>query len=105
GRARRRGRPSPSHERPNERARVRVRVQHLRVSALRVVGALFAVLLFVVQVRRYSRRSASRLNLIVTGIISLLVLLLAIQPNWFNPILSNFGFNEGNNQRLIGVLM
>jgi hypothetical protein len=75
------------------------------VSALRVVGALFAVLLFVVQVRRYSRRNASRLNLIVTGIISLLVLLLAIQPNWFNPILSNFGFNEGNNQRLIGVLM
>lgn len=75
------------------------------MSALRVVGALFAVLIFVVQVRRYSRRQASRLSLIVTGIIALLVLLLAIQPNWFNFILADFGFQEGNNQRLIGVLM
>src|SRR5438445_4045442 len=75
------------------------------MSALRLIGGLFAVLLFIVQVRRYSRRNASRLNLIVTGVIALLVVLLAIQPNWFNPILSNFGFKEGNNQRLIGVLM
>ena len=73
--------------------------------ALRVVGGLFAVLLFVVQLRRYQRHNASRLNLIVTGVISALVLLLAIQPNLFNPLLENFGFTEGNNQRLIGVLM
>ena len=75
------------------------------MSALRVVGGLFAVLLFVVQLRRYGRHNASRLNVIVTGVISLLVLLLAVQPNWFNPILNNFGFKEGNNQRLIGLLM
>jgi hypothetical protein len=75
------------------------------MTALRVLGGVLAVLLLFVQVRRYGRRNASRLNLIVTGIISVVVLLLAIQPNWFNPILNNFGFKEGNNQRLIGVLM
>jgi len=75
------------------------------MSALRAVGGLFAVLLFIVQVRRYTKRNASRLNVIVTGVISTSVLLLAIQPNWFNFILADFGFKEGNNQRLIGVLM
>ena len=38
--------------------------------ALRTVGGLFAVLLFVATIRRYWKRDVSRLNLIITALIS-----------------------------------
>ncbi len=72
--------------------------------ALRTVGGLFAVLLFVATIRRYWKRDVSRLNLIITALISTGVVMLAIDPNLFNPIFNVFNFREGNNQRLIGVL-
>jgi len=40
------------------------------VPALRTVGGLFAVLLFVATIRRYWKRDVSRLNLIITALIS-----------------------------------
>jgi hypothetical protein len=73
--------------------------------ALRTVGGLFAVILFFMTIRRYWRRDVSRLNVIITGLIVTTVVMLAIAPNLFNPVFNLFNFKEGNNQRLIGVLL
>jgi len=75
------------------------------VSALRFVGGVFAVVLFLMTVRRYARRDVSRLNLIIIGVLSTSIVMLAIDPNLYNPLFSLFKFKEGNNQRLIGVLL
>ena len=73
--------------------------------ALRVIGALLALLLLVVSIGRYSRRQVSRLSLIIGGAISLVVVLLAIQPSWFNPLFETFNFQPGTGQRLTAVLL
>ena len=75
------------------------------MSALRFVGGVFAVVLFLMTVRRYARRDVSRLNLIIIGVLSTSIVMLAIDPNLYNPLFSLFKFKEGNNQRLIGVLL
>ena len=75
------------------------------MSALRFVGGVFAVVLFLMTIRRYSRRDVSRLNLIIIGVLSTSIVMLAIDPNLYNPLFSLFKFKEGNNQRLIGVLL
>ncbi len=72
---------------------------------LRVVGGVLAMALLVQQMRRYSRRNASRLNLIFTFAITVVVVLMAIQPNWFNFLFDTLRFRRGNNQRLIGALL
>src|SRR5262249_52129754 len=48
---------------------------------LRVVGGLAAAVLFVLSIRRYQRRIIFRLSLIVTGFVSIGVLVLAISPS------------------------
>ena len=73
--------------------------------ALRVVGGGLALALLTQQMRRYSRRNASRLNLIITFAITVAVVLMAIQPNWFNFLFDTLRFRKGNNQRLIGALL
>jgi hypothetical protein len=73
--------------------------------ALRVVGGVFAAVLFLMTARRYGRRDVSRLNLIIIGALSTSIVMLAIDPNLFNPLFSVFNFKAGNNQRLIGVLL
>src|SRR5881398_1657299 len=62
--------------------------------ALRIVGALFAVGLFLLSVYRYPKREISRLNLIISWLIGLAIVVLAIAPNLFNP---------GGQRRLLGV--
>jgi hypothetical protein len=73
--------------------------------ALRLVGGLAALWFFVSAVRRYSRRRISRLSLILTSVLCTGVVILAIDPNIFNPVFRALDFEPGNQGRLIGVLM
>src|SRR5436309_14564174 len=70
---------------------------------LRIVGAIFAVGLFVVSVRRYPRRDISRLNFIISWLIGIGIIVLAIAPNLFNPIFDAFNFKPGGQRRLLAV--
>ena len=71
--------------------------------ALRIVGALFAVGLFLLSVYRYPKREISRLNLIISWLIGLAIVVLAIAPNLFNPIFDAFNFKPGGQRRLLAV--
>src|SRR3712207_6290958 len=73
--------------------------------ALRVLGALFAALFLAISAARYQRRRISRLSLIIGGVISVAVIVLALQPSWFNPIFETFNFQPGTGQRLTAVLL
>ena len=75
------------------------------MSALRVLGGLFAVAFFALALIRYRRRQISRLNLIISTLISAVVLLLAISPSLFNPLFEVFNFEPGSGQRLTAVLL
>lgn len=73
--------------------------------ALRIVGGVLAVALFALAVVRHQRRQISRLNLIITTVISAAVILLAIAPSLFNPLFQVFNFEPGSGQRLTAVLL
>jgi hypothetical protein len=75
------------------------------MTALRVLGGVFAVAFFALALYRYRRRQISRLNLIISWLISLVVLLLAIGPSLFNPLFQVFNFQPGSGQRLTAVLL
>ena len=70
---------------------------------LRIVGAVFAVGLFVISVRRYPRREISRLNFIISWVIGIAIVVLAIAPNLFNPVFEAFNFKPGGQRRLLAV--
>jgi hypothetical protein len=73
--------------------------------ALRIVGGIFAVAFFVLAAVRYRRRQISRLSLIISWLISLVVLVLAIAPGLFNPLFEVFNFQPRSGQRLTAVLL
>ena len=73
--------------------------------AIRVLGGIAAFAYFVLAIRRYRRRQISRLNLIISCVLAIVVVLLAIAPSAFNPIFTRFNFGPGNDRRLIFVLM
>lgn len=73
--------------------------------ALRVAGALVAIAMSAFALARYRRRQVSRLTLIITWTIALAVLVLAADPNLFNPIFEVFNFRPGSGQRLTAVLL
>ncbi len=73
--------------------------------ALRILGGIAAFAYFVLTIRRYRRRQISRLNLIISCTLAIVVVLLAAAPSAFNPIFTRFNFGPGNDRRLIFVLM
>jgi hypothetical protein len=73
--------------------------------ALRILGGIFAVVLFAAAVIRYRRRRTSRLNLIISSVIALAILLLAVAPNIFNPVFDVMNFRPGSGRRLTAVLL
>jgi len=75
------------------------------MSALRIVGGIFAAAIFALALIRYQRRRISRLSLIISSLISAVLLLLAIAPGLFNPLFEVFNFEPGNGQRLTAVLL
>jgi hypothetical protein len=74
------------------------------MGALRIVGGVFAVALFLSAVVRYRRRQISRLNLIISTMIATGTIILAIAPNVYNPFFDIFNFRPGNGRRLDAVL-
>ena len=66
------------------------------MSALRIVGGIFAAAIFALALIRYRRRQISRLSLIISSLISAVLLLLAIAPGLFNPLFEVFNFQPGN---------
>ncbi len=73
--------------------------------ALRILGGIAALAYFILTIRRYRRRQISRLNLIISCALAIVVVLLAAAPSAFNPIFTRFNFGPGNDRRLIFVLM
>ncbi|HEY7283532.1 MAG TPA: glycosyltransferase [Actinomycetota bacterium] len=72
---------------------------------LRIVGGIFAVGLLVLAVLRYRRRAISRLNLLITWVLGVVLILLALAPVIFTPLFDLFSFSreKGSGQRLIAV--
>lgn len=66
---------------------------------------MFAVAFFALALVRYRRRRISRLNLMLSCLISVAVLLLAIAPSLFDPLFEIFNFEPGSGQRLTAVLL
>ena len=73
--------------------------------ALRIVGALCAIGIFALSAVRYNRRMISRLTLVISVGIAIVVVMLAIAPGLFNPLFETFNFEPGGGQRLIAVLL
>lgn len=74
--------------------------------ALRAVGGVAGLVILYLAARRYSRRQISRRTLILTGLIAAGLILLAIQPNVFDPVFNLVRLNhKGGGQRLIGALL
>ena len=72
---------------------------------IRVVGGAFALALFVGTFRRYRRRDVSRLNLIITTAVSVVILALAVVPPLFQPLFDAFNFQKGNQRQLVAALV
>lgn len=72
---------------------------------IRVVGGLVAVVLLIAAFRRYRRRDMSRLNLIITGVVTLAMLALAAFPPLFRPLFETFNFQQGNQRQLVAALV
>jgi hypothetical protein len=73
--------------------------------ALRVLGALFAAALLVSALVRYRRRRITRLNLIISSGLALVVAVLAVVPGLFDPLFDLFNFRRGGGRRLLAVLL
>jgi len=73
--------------------------------ALRILGAVAAVVVLTVAMLRYRRRQISRLSLIFSAVITFGVLLLAVSPSLFNPLFDLFNFRPGSGRRLTAVLL
>jgi hypothetical protein len=75
------------------------------MSALRYLGIIAALGFALFAVRGHARRRISRLSLIIAIALSVIVIVLAIWPNIFDPVFSTFNFQAGNDRRLIFILM
>ncbi|MEX0991874.1 MAG: DUF2304 family protein [Actinomycetota bacterium] len=73
--------------------------------ALRILGALVALILIATSVPRYRRRQISRLNLIISWVLAIGIILLAVSPGLFDPVFNFFNFRRGGGERLLGVLL
>jgi hypothetical protein len=73
--------------------------------ALRILGGIAAALLFATSSVRYHHRRTSRRNLILSWAVGVVLGLLAIDPDVFNPAFDLFNFRRGSQLRLIGLLM
>ena len=75
------------------------------MSALRLLGAVAAVVFFMLAAVAYERRRISRLSLIILTFISAGLVALSIWPSLFDPLFDTFNFGRGNDRRLVFVLM
>jgi len=76
-----------------------------RLTALRILAAVFAAGLLVSAIWRFRRRRITRLNLLISSAIALALGLLAVLPGLFDPLFDFFDFQRGGGQRLLAVLI
>src|SRR5919197_2326819 len=72
---------------------------------IRIVGGLFGLAILASTIRRYRRRDISRLNLILTGLVTLGIIALAVIPVLFRPLFDTFNFRPGNQRQLVAALV
>ncbi len=72
---------------------------------IRAIGGLFGLFLMISAARRYRRHDTSRLNLIITGLVSLALIALAVVPPAFHPLFDALRFKQGNNNQLVAALV
>jgi len=75
------------------------------VTAVRFLGVVAAIGLFLAALRAYGRHRISRLSLIVVSILSTALALLSLRPSIFDPIFGWFDVEPGAERRLIFVLV
>ena len=75
------------------------------MTALRILGGLFAAALLVSALVRYRRRRITRLNLIISTGLALVLGVLAVVPGLFDPLFDLFNFRRGGGRRLLAVLL
>jgi hypothetical protein len=73
--------------------------------ALRIVGIIIAVLAIAFTAYRSGQGRMRRLDLLVAWLLSAAILSLGIYPDMYEPVFDAFNFAEGNNRRIIGVLI
>jgi hypothetical protein len=73
--------------------------------ALRILGGLFAGALLVSAVVRFRGRRITRLNLIISGALAVVIGVLAVAPGLFDPLFGLFNFRRGGGRRLLAVLL
>lgn len=72
---------------------------------LRIFGALVALTLAALVIRRYRRSQLRRGEALVAGIVVAALAVAAAAPNVLNPALSALGFEPGDERRIIGLLV
>ena len=75
------------------------------MTAVRFLGVLAAIGLFLAAVRAYDRHRISRLSLIVVTILSTALAMLSLRPSVFDPMFGWFDVEPGAERRVIFVLV
>ena len=75
------------------------------MTALRIVGGVFALVLASSAIVRYQRKRITRLNLLISFSLGLVGILLAAFPGLFDPLFDLFNFRRGGGRRLLAVLL
>ena len=75
------------------------------MTAVRFLGVLAAIGLFLAAVRAYDRHRISRLSLIVVTILSTALAMLSLRPSVFDPMFGWFNVEPGAERRVIFVLV
>lgn len=73
--------------------------------ALRILGGVLAAALLISAVVRFRRRRITRLNLIISTGLALIMGALAVAPGLFDPLFDLFNFRRGGGRRLLAVLL
>jgi hypothetical protein len=75
------------------------------VTAVRLLGVLASIGLFVAAVRAYGRHRISRLSLIVVWVLSTALVILSLRPSAYDPVFGWFDIEPGAERRLIFVVV
>ena len=73
--------------------------------ALRILAIVIAVLALAFTTYRARQGRLRRLDLIIAWVVGLAIIELGVYPDLFAPIFDALNFTEGNNRRLLGVLV
>lgn len=72
---------------------------------LRIIGIVVALLAIVFVTLRYKAGGMRRIDMLIAWVLSLGIIGLGIYPDMYAPVFNALNFTEGNNRRIIGVLV